>query len=233
MAGSFLEFDDVTDRLVAAGHDVVIPSLPGLAFSGHLEQLIGPKGIAVQFDQLMQRLFGTRQYLVQGGDWGSVIAAWMAHQCNDSVRALHLNMVSVHAADVVAQGAVETAWTAQKADLAFPVTGYSHLQGTVPQSLAFAMFDNPVGVAAWIIEKFSRWSDRPAAATENRNGLDDDFLITNIMLYLIDNGFVTSTWIYKACFAEGSFQFPAGTLIHTPTGIAAFPDPAFPPPPRS
>jgi hypothetical protein len=53
------------------------------------------------------------------------------------------------------------------------------------------------------------------------------------MLYLVEGSFITSTWMYRGRMLEGSGQFPAGTRIKVPTGVAAFPDPVFPPPPRS
>jgi hypothetical protein len=37
--------------------------------------------------------------------------------------------------------------------------GYIHIQGTRPQTLAYGLSDSPVGLAAWIIEKFRKWSD--------------------------------------------------------------------------
>lgn len=37
--------------------------------------------------------------------------------------------------------------------------GYRTQQASKPQSLGYAMMDSPVGVAAWIVEKFHTWSD--------------------------------------------------------------------------
>ena len=37
--------------------------------------------------------------------------------------------------------------------------GYTWIQGTKPQTLAYALTDSPVGLAAWIVEKFHTWSD--------------------------------------------------------------------------
>ena len=53
------------------------------------------------------------------------------------------------------------------------------------------------------------------------------------MLYLAPSSFVTATWMYHGKRLEESQVFPPGTHIRVPTGIAAFPDPVFPPPPRS
>ncbi|MEG3158914.1 alpha/beta fold hydrolase [Sphingomonas sp. LB2R24] len=234
--GSFLEFEALIAPLVADGHDVVVPSLPGYAFSGRLIAPIGPKRTADLMHGLMTELFGTRRYLVQGGDWGAAIAGWMAHRHPEAIAGLHLNMVLLQAADAAPKKPDELAWAAKRADLAKEETGYSQEQGTRPQTLGVAMSDSPVGVAAWILEKFGAWADVPRDA-EGRpdvwQAFDEDLLITNIMLYLVGGAFVTSTWMYRGRVLEGSGKFPAGTRITVPTAIAAFPDPVFPPPPRS
>lgn len=38
-------------------------------------------------------------------------------------------------------------------------TGYFHLQASKPQTIGFALTDSPVGLAAYISEKFREWSD--------------------------------------------------------------------------
>jgi len=234
--GSFLEFEALIAPLVADGHDVVVPSLPGYAFSGRPAEPIGPRRTAELIHGLMSELFGDTPYLIQGGDWGAAIGAWMAHDQPEAVTALHLNMVLIQAKDALPKKPDELAWAARRANLAKEQTGYSQEQGTRPQTLGVAMSDSPVGVAAWILEKFGAWADVPRD-DEGRPDLwqafDQDTLLTNIMLYLVDRSFVTSTWMYRGRVLEGSGQFPAGARVTVPTGVAAFPDPVFPPPPRS
>lgn len=234
--GSFIEFEALIAPLVADGHDVVVPSLPGYAFSGKPPAPIGPRRTAAIMHELMRQLFGETRYLVQGGDWGAAIGSWMAHDHPDAVTALHLNMVLLQAEDAVPKKPDELAWAARRAKLAKEETGYSQEQGTRPQTLGVAMSDSPVGVAAWILEKFGAWADVPRDAGGKPKlweAFDEDTLLTNIMLYLVERSFVTSTWMYRGRVLEGSGQFPAGTRIKVPTGVAAFPDPVFPPPPRS
>ncbi|WP_267395740.1 MULTISPECIES: alpha/beta fold hydrolase [unclassified Sphingomonas] len=234
--GSFLEFEALIVPLVADGHDVVVPSLPGYAFSGRPASPIGPRRTAEIMHALMAELFDDARYLVQGGDWGAAIGGWMAHDHPEAVVALHLNMVLIQAADAVPKTPDELAWAARRASLAKEETGYSQEQGTRPQTLGIAMADSPVGVAAWILEKFGAWADVPRD-TQGRPDLwkafDEDLLLTNIMLYLVEGSFITSTWMYRGRVLEGSGEFPAGTRIKVPTGVAAFPDPVFPPPPHS
>jgi pimeloyl-ACP methyl ester carboxylesterase len=143
--GSFLEFEQLVSPLVADGHDVVVPSLLGYAFSGRPKAPIGPRQMAELFHHLMVDLFGTVRYFVQGGDWGAGIGAWLAHGHPDACMGLHLNMVGIGTNDAVPTTPAEVAWAARRTELAEEETGYSHEQGTRPQTLGISMADSPVG----------------------------------------------------------------------------------------
>ncbi len=106
------------------------------------------------------------------------------------------------------------------------------MQATKPQTLACAMIDNPIGVAAWILEKFYGWSDLREKSLKEVYGYDD--LITNIMLYIVTNSFNTASWIYYGRREEGGRFFPKNfKKIKVPTGIAIFPAEMSEWPPRS
>lgn len=92
------------------------------------------------------------------------------------------------------------------------------------------MIDSPVGVAAWIVEAFHAWSDLSETAFEDLYTYDQ--LLTEVMLYLVTDAFVTSTWIYGAKRHEES-TLPPGRRLEVPTAVAAFQDPVFPMPPRA
>jgi Predicted hydrolases or acyltransferases (alpha/beta hydrolase superfamily) len=150
--GSFIEFDELIAPLVSDGHDVVVPSLPGFAFSTPIRSISGPIRIAEQFHELMVDLFGETPYFVQGGDWGAGIATRMAYGNPDAVCGIHLNMVPIKAADAQPTTPQEQDWLARFTANLEREGGYSHEQGTRPQTLGVAMADSPVGVAAWILE---------------------------------------------------------------------------------
>jgi pimeloyl-ACP methyl ester carboxylesterase len=75
--GSFIELERLIGPLTADGHDVIVPSLPGFAFSNPITGIIGPRRADDLMHVLMNRLFGDVRYIVQGGDWGAHIASWM------------------------------------------------------------------------------------------------------------------------------------------------------------
>ncbi len=220
----------------ADSFDVIVPCLPGFGFSGPPAEPMGPRAVAGLFHRLMTEVLGYDRYIAQGGDWGSAVSAWLGHDYPDHCRGVHLNMVLTRAAGGL-QGDEEQAWANRMRRHRFAEEGYSHQQGSRPQTLAFAMQDSPVGVAAWIVEKFAAWSDLPRDASGApdllaRYSLDD--LITNIMFYVATGSFASAAWIYYAFFAqERSGAFPEGSRCETPTAVAAFPEPVFAPPPRS
>ena len=74
-------------------------------------------------------------------------------------------------------------------------TGYQWIQGTKPQTLSYALNDSPVGLAAWIIEKFYTWSD---CKGDLGAYLGKDKLLSNIMLYWVTGSIGGSFWPYYA-----------------------------------
>ncbi|WP_432421754.1 alpha/beta fold hydrolase [Paenibacillus peoriae] len=72
--------------------DVIIPSLPGFAFSSKPTRPgVGSKYVATLWAKLMDRL-GYERYLVQGGDIRAGVSTWLAFMYPERVRGLHLNL---------------------------------------------------------------------------------------------------------------------------------------------
>ena len=72
-------------------------------------------------------------------------------------------------------------------------TGYSHLQGTKPQSLTVGLTDSPVGFLAWIHEKYHAWSDHGDDIWET---FDREWVLTNVTLYWLTNSVLSTSRIY-------------------------------------
>jgi pimeloyl-ACP methyl ester carboxylesterase len=234
--GSFLEFEKLMGPLSADGHDVIVPSLPGFAFSQPITGIIGPHRAGELMHGLMVQLFGQTRYIVHGGDWGSHIASWMGYIRREALLGFHVNMVGVYAGDARPSSAEEKDLFSRRNVILDLETGYNHQQETRPQTLGVAMADSPVGAAAWMLEKFGQWADLPTLADGSPDlwsKFTEEELLTNIMLYLGPSSFVTATWIYQGKRLEGSDRFPAGARVLAPMGVAAFPDPVFLPTPRS
>jgi len=234
--GSYLEFENLMNKLAVDGHDVIVPSLPGFAFSSPLNEITGPKKISSLFNNLMNELFGETKYIIQGGDWGAHIASWMAYLYPDKISGIHLNMVGIISEDNEPKNINDKLFMENRNRRLYDEQGYNHQQETRPQTLSVALYDSPVGTAAWILEKFGKWADlslTKEGSPDIWSKFDETQILTNIMLYLVTNTIVSSTWIYRGMYLEKSNKLPLKAYIKVPTGIAAFPDPVFTPTPKS
>ena len=82
--------------------------------------------------------------------------------------------------------------------------------------------DSPVGIAAWLIEKFHAWSDIRNDEIETAHS--KDALLTQIMIYITTRSFNTASWIYYGRREEGGRVLsPEGARVEVPTGCALFP----------
>lgn len=233
--GSFLEFEAFIEPLTSDGHDVVVPSLPGFAFS-RANVAVGPRRAGQLFALLMDALFGPQRFIVHGGDWGAHIASWMTFGQPDRLLGAHINMAYIHASDAAPTTPDEIAFATRCSEIFEWELGYNLEQETKPQTLGAVLADSPVGVAAWILEKFGVWADLPKLSNGDPDvwsKFSEEFLLSNIMLYIGPSAVVTATWIYHGKRLERAGSFSAGTQIEVPLGVAAFPDPVFAPPPRS
>ena len=79
-------------------------------------------------------------------------------------------------------------------------SGYMHIQATKPDTVAAGLVDSPVGLAAYILEKFSTWTN-PANREKEDGALTVKFtldeLLTNIMIYWTSGNIASSQRFYK------------------------------------
>ena len=82
-----------------------------------------------------------------------------------------------------------------------------HIQATKPDTVGAALNDSPVGLAAYILEKFSTWTN-PDNVNKTDGGLTEKFtldeLLTNVMIYWISNNVASSMRFYKESILSGS-----------------------------
>ena len=197
---------------------------------------MGPLAIAFLSDKLMAKL-GYDRNLVHGGDWGAHITSLLGLHLPERVLGIHSTGLALReaGAEQLSGEVPSDATDEQRALIASEYAiwqqecAYSQLHATKPAKLSYTMMDNPVGLAAWIVEAFYAWSDRRKRPFTELFTFDQ--LLTEVMLYLVTDAFPTSTWIYGAKRHEAITLAP-GQRVNVPTGLAAFPDPVFPMPPR-
>ncbi|XP_076621441.1 juvenile hormone epoxide hydrolase 1-like [Colletes latitarsis] len=246
--GSIVEFQKIIPMLTkpSANHDFVFeliaPSLPGYGFSeGAVRPGMGSAQIAVIFKNLMQRL-GFEKFYVQGGDWGSIIASNMAALYPEKVIGLHSNMCSSLPPSnwflyLVGSYLPSLVNVNEHYSKFYPISdillrlveesGYFHIQATKPDTLGAAVSSSPDGLAAYILEKFSTWTnvayrDRDDGGLLEKFTLDE--LLDNVMVYWVTNSITTSVRLYAENFNTAYRALEIEKLpIQVPTACANFP----------
>jgi microsomal epoxide hydrolase len=229
--GSVFEFHKIIPMLTdparfggdpADAFTVIAPSLPGYGFSFRPgQERFGLERIADVFAQLMTEVLGYPRFAAQGGDWGAFVTSRLGLVYPERLYGIHINLLAVRRDPKM----LEDPTPEQKTYLGElnywlkEETGYQWIQGTKPQTLAFALSDSPVGLAAWIVEKFRTWSD---CRGNPENAFTRDELLTNITLYWLTGAIGSSFWPYYARM-HGPWPIPEGARVSAPTGYAEFP----------
>ncbi len=229
--GTFAEFSKVigplTDPVSYGGRaedafHVVVPSIPGYGFSERPRQLGYRDRTPAIFAELMARL-GYERYGAQGGDLGAGISRQLAVDDSEHVAGLHLNLCTagppdpsnptagVPAAEIALMRERAAFWTEEE-------RGYSHIQGTKPQTLGYSLNDSPAGLAAWIVEKYRSWCDCDG---NPETKFSKDELLTTITIYWVTQTATSAArYYYEGRHRESP---PSTERIEVPTACAAFP----------
>jgi microsomal epoxide hydrolase len=227
------------DRLAKAGFEVIVPSLPGTAYSeAPADAVRGLREVARRIGLLMTGTLGHEKYILHGGDHGAVVGDWLTIDCPGNVVGSHGNMVAFrHAGAEFGSGKTgvndpqpeETAFVAAEVEHIEREGAYFKLQATRPETITYALADSPVGWAAYMLDKWQKWTDTRQRSFEDIYGRDR--LLTEVMLYLVTDSVATAIWPY-AGFALEPFGLQPGQTISIPTGFSWFPDPLLPNMPR-
>ena len=229
--GSVREFYDLIPLLTkpASGRDfvfeVIVPSLPGYGFSeAAVKPGLGPIEMAVVFKNLMNRL-GFEKYYIQGGDWGALIVQHMATLYPDRILGVHSNMCFVNSALSnlkLILGSFYPPLIVDKKEhesKIYPLStffskmmlemGYMHIQATKPDTVGVGLNDSPVGLAAYILEKFITWTNEEWKNLDD-GGLTKKFtyadLLDNVMIYWITESITTSVRLYSESFNKAQMS---------------------------
>jgi pimeloyl-ACP methyl ester carboxylesterase len=209
----------------APSFHVVAASLPGFGFSDiPTRPGVGFATSAELMSKVMHDALDYERYGVRGSDLGGVIVRQMALKHPEQV-------IGVHLTGIIGAGGGSPPYTAAEqkfveASAAIePETAYARLQMSKPQTLAHSLNDSPVGLAAWIVEKFRAWSDSNGDVESRFSNVE---LITNLMLYWVTDTAPASVRMYYDFVREplmpGRIEGPVGMLMSTKD--------LFPPAPR-
>jgi epoxide hydrolase len=219
--GSIAEYLEVIGPLVnprehgldpRVAFDLVIPSLPGFGFSGPTtERGWDFRRVAKAWVKLMRRL-GYERYGAAGGDWGSDISLEVGRIAPGAVVGAHVTQIfsSVPpgaAGELEPMSEDEQAAIADRQWYEQNISAYDKLQSQQPQTLAHALADSPVGLLGWVSQLF-------------REGVDADFVITNVMIHWLTGTVASAMRLYYESDKAGQPAEP--TTV--PIGLAQFPN---------
>lgn len=223
---SFYRFQKVIPLLTAPADgttqsfDLVIPSLPGFGFSD-----LAPLEITADtWHHLMTNGLGYEQFYAAGGDIGGSITQQLAARYPTSVRAIHLTNVGLptDTEPILQTSEIIRNFAGGLPGFLFQEGAFLLLQGSKPQTLAFALVDSPLGYAAWVTEKFNAWTDNHGNI---ENAFTKDELLTHIMLYLVSGSVQSSLHAYY----DWTKLMPPEKM-GVPAAFASFPkEPVVPP----
>ena len=239
--GSVLEMLDLIPRLTdPAAHggdprdsfDVVVPSLPGYGFSDSPRQPgMDPRGVASLWLRLMTDGLSYERFGAQGGDWGATVATRMAMIQPERVTGIHLNYLPGSFSPCLDGGpalspdeqaflAAQTRWLEEEG-------AYAHLHRTKPLTAAYGLHDSPLGLAAWMVEKFRDWSD---CGGDLSRRFDLDEVLAMVTLYWVTGTIGSSMRLYREA-SRNPLRLRQGERVPVPMGMAIFPaeTPACPP----
>ncbi|KAL1695510.1 Alpha/Beta hydrolase protein [Schizophyllum commune] len=249
--GNFMEVENLLKLTEPEGDfpgfHIVAPSIPGFTFSSHPPALYATSrcsrcsqsqsftlgSVASIYHKLM-KILGYDHYLLQGGDWGSLITRIMAIQHPDACVGIHLNFLVAGLPSPLSEPITTirfaTGYFANTLRLELgkkwvmgSESGFSKIQATKPQTISYALLDSPIGMLAWILDKLRALSTPGYEWDKTR-------VITWTIAYLLSDS-SGHTRIYK--YARRNMEKEVlGKLIPAEVafGASAFPhDPAYAP----
>jgi pimeloyl-ACP methyl ester carboxylesterase len=221
--GSIAEFIDVVDELadpkdagVPAFH-VVVPSLPGFGYSDKPAVTgWGTEKIAAAWVELMGRL-GYDKFLAHGGDWGGVITTILGGRFPEHVLGIHTTLAQAPPGLVPDRlTAAERTWVEETRNFWSNHTAYAKQQATRPQTIGYSLVDSPVGLLAWILDKFAEWTDTEDSPFET---ISRDRVLDNVTLYWLTRTGASSARIYY----ESHDSLDPELRVDVPAAITTYP----------
>lgn len=221
--GSVAEFVDVIDELaepsdlsMPAFH-VVAPSLPGFGYSGRpAERGWGIERIATAWVQLMGRL-GYNEFLAHGGDWGGPITMLLGGRFPEHVLGIHTTYAeSPPGMTTDGLDDDERRWVDETREFNRTRLTYAKQMASGPQTIGYALVDSPVGLLAWLLDKFSEWTDTDDSPFER---ISRDRFLDNVTLYWMTRTGASSSRIYH----ESHRSLDPDLRIDVPAAITTYP----------
>ncbi|MBO3664082.1 epoxide hydrolase family protein [Microbacterium stercoris] len=197
---------------------VVVASLPGFAFSQPYSE--GPfteRRVADTMHLLMTEVLGYTRYLTYGEDISAYVSDRLAAEHPEHVAgivATHAHFPLMAERDLTTD-AEERAFFDRMNGEFWEEGGYAHVQGTRPDVLAAALNDSPVGLLAWVAEKFAAWGDLPDPSDPQsiEQTISRERILTEAAIYWFTRTIATS---FRPYYESEDEEFP---LVRVPASV--------------
>jgi len=186
--------------------DVIVPSLPGFGFSTPLKdgQLNFWK-MAEIWHKLMRDVLGYKKYAASGSDYGMLVTAQLGHKYASELIGIHLGQempLSIFQSerpwDLTEGHLVPAEASPELRDgiINMQRTYASHVAVHMldPQTITHGLNDSPVGMLAWILQRWKKWSDQNVNFEEV---FTKDDIITFAMIYWVNEAIGSSIRAYS------------------------------------
>jgi pimeloyl-ACP methyl ester carboxylesterase len=231
------EFHAIVDRLAHPerhhgradeGATVILLSLPGFGYSS-TPRPVHAREIAEAWVRLLEGAFDCPRFHAHGGDWGAVVASWIAIDQPRRLHGLHLSMLGLRPALTPDQplDEDEKRWVKVVQRRLAADGGYREQYATRPTTLAYGLADSPAFVAAWLLDKYHGWG---GAGTGQAPIIPRERMLDLVSLYWFSGSLATAGWIYHADRTQ-RHELSPGQRCEVPTACAFFGGGFFPPPP--
>ena len=224
---TFLELTELARHLSApashGGRDedaftVIVPALPGFPFSPQRSDLPPAMSTHELWHRLMRDQLGFTRYGAHGGDLGAGVTSRLAQAHPEAVAGIHLLAVADPPGyDPATITPEEQGYLDEVAAWFADAGGYEHEQMTRPRTLAYGLSDSPVGLLAWLAEKYREWSDCGGDLSAR---FSDDFVLTQASLYWFGNAISTS---FRPYWEHAQGMREPVEHVAVPTAVAVFP----------
>jgi len=219
--------------------DVVLPSLPGFGFSSPIRKGMNYWLTADLWHKLMTETLGYKKFSAHGGDWGALVTSQLSHKYTEDLYGIHVTMpvwpgLFTHPRPYDLLGPILPSLQREVAKQAIAVEQrvVSHITTQIvdPQTLAYGLHDSPVGMLAWLLERWRAWSD---CNDDVESRFSRDAMLTNATIYWATQTFVTSARYYAEAVRQPwqpsharspAFEAPAGVSLMRNDRTALFPE---------
>ncbi|GJF22446.1 epoxide hydrolase family protein [Streptomyces sp. HO565] len=221
--GSIVEFIDVVEELAdpktadAPAFHVVVPSLPGFGYSDKPAATgWGTERIAAAWVELMGRL-GYDRFAAHGGDWGGNITTVLGGRFPEHVLGIH-TLFAEAPPGLTTDGltTLERKWAEETRDFWLHRAAYAKQQASRPQTIGYSLVDSPVGLLAWILDKFAEWSDTEDSPFET---ISRDRILDDVTLYWLTRTGASAARIYY----ESHNSLDPELRVDVPSAVSMYP----------